>query len=129
MRSAGCYFLAIGAFAVAPAALSKSNTLICKVQDFHAHVPSSAGMIPLIGKNVILDDHDKTIVVKIPDRDPDVFAVVSRRNDWLLRAQNDGGTILSVVNLPEYEGLTMLLVFAGLIGFVSLIALGWKKLG
>ena len=83
------------------------------MQDSHAHAPPNADTTPLIGKTLILDDQGKTIVVRIPDREPQVFSVINRRNDWLLRAQNDSGTILSVLNLPEYEGLTMLLVFSG----------------
>ncbi len=116
MRSAGLCFLAIGIFASAPAVLAKSSTLKCKVLDFHAHGPPNANMTPLIGKEVILDDQEKTIIVRIPDRGPEAFSVLSRRNDWLLRAQNESETILSVLNLPEYEGLTMLLVFSGSAG-------------
>jgi hypothetical protein len=112
MRSAAFWFLAIGIFAFTPAALSKSNILLCKVDGIQVNGPN-ARMKNHDGNYVFLDDRGNTIVMTFPDNDPVVFSLVSRRNDWILTAQKDSGTTLSVFNLPDYEGLTMLLTLTG----------------
>lgn len=112
MRCIGLAFLVLAFTGSAGLAQVAPPLLLCKVDGVETR--DGAGMRPHDGNYLVLEDRGDAIAIKV-DNHRETLPIVDRRNGWLLtaeRSDNGGTTTLRLVNMPEFDGLTMFQVLA-----------------
>src|SRR5262245_25045670 len=98
-------------------AWADSRLLLCKIDGTQVNVPG-AQMHPIDGNYVGLTDLGDAIFLNVGGTEKQTLTIIERRDGWLLTAElvdrtSGGKTTLNVLNLPPYEGLTMLMTLSG----------------